>query len=147
MEAKTGRLSAPKAKAALDEAVTNRDAASGVLVFDGAADAPLGGRHYGVWPGGNFVAVLDAESLIPLALEVACRQARELAIASVDGATALDAKWLIERCDQVSKVIDEAREIANGANAAQRGVDRVKSATRGRQDAIELLDEIKQNAA
>jgi hypothetical protein len=148
VEAKTGRLSAPKAKAALEEAIGNREATSGVLVFDGVGDAPLGGRHYGCWNGGRFVAVLDSDELNPLALEVACRQARELAISSVDGETALDAKWLIERCDAVGAVVEQAREILNGANAAQRGVDRIKVAyERLRGEALAVLDEIKQKAA
>jgi hypothetical protein len=46
IEAKTGKLTAADARRELDAAIKNRGAAAGVLVFDGVADAPLGGRSY-----------------------------------------------------------------------------------------------------
>jgi hypothetical protein len=46
VEAKTGRLSARRAQAALDESLANREALAAVLVFDSPQDAPLGGRRF-----------------------------------------------------------------------------------------------------
>lgn len=125
IEVKTGRLTRPKAQAVLKEAVENRDASAGILVFDDLADAPLGGRQFGCYPGGRFFVVLDSEELNSLALEVAYHQARALAVASVDGDAGIDAKWLISQCDAIAKLIEQAREIKNGANAARRGLERV----------------------
>lgn len=41
IEVKTGKLTGPKAQAVLKDAIENRDAPAGILVFDDVADAPL----------------------------------------------------------------------------------------------------------
>lgn len=90
VEAKTGKLTRPKAQQALKEAIENREAAAAVLVFDDTGDAPLCGRSYGCYPDRKFIAVFDPKNLNPLALEVACLQARQLAIASLSGDRGID---------------------------------------------------------
>jgi hypothetical protein len=148
IEVKTGKLTGPKAHAALKDAVENRDASAGILVFDGVEDAPLGGRRFGCFPGGRYFVVLDSDDLDPLALEVAYHQARAVAVASVDGEAGIDAKWLIEQCDGIAKLIEQAREIKNGANAARRGLDKVDSGYEElRTEALLILDEIKGKVA
>ena len=144
IEVKTGKLTGPKAHAALTEAVENRDSPAGILVFDDVEDAPLGGRRFGCFPGGRYFVVLDSEDLDPLALEVAYHQARAAAVASVDGDAGIDAKWLIEQCDAIAKLIERAREINNGANAARRGLDKVDASYKElRTEALVILDAIK----
>jgi hypothetical protein len=83
VEAKTGPLTASEAKRELETAISNRSAVAGVIVFDDLADARLGGRSFMPHGDGRFTAVLDIETGLPLALEVACREARAAAIASV----------------------------------------------------------------
>src|SRR5205823_2971351 len=104
LEVKTGKLTAPKAQLALDDAITNREATAGILLFDDKEDAPLRGRRFACYPNGKFVVVFDPDDSDTLALEVAYHQARNLAIAGVDGETHLDAKWLVERCDRVAQL-------------------------------------------
>jgi len=145
VEAKTGKLSRPKAHQALDEAMENREAAASVLVFDGAGDAPLGGRGYGCYPAGKFIVVFDPENPNPLALEVACLQARQIAIASLTARDqGFDSPWLSERCEEIGRIIEAGREIRNGANAARRGLDRIDAGYEQlRSEALAVLDEIK----
>jgi hypothetical protein len=127
VEAKTGRLTAPKSAEALQDARRNREAAAAILVFDDIEDAQsvLGGRQYSQRPDGDFVVVLDPEELSPLALEVACRQARALAIASLESETAVDGQWLAEQCDRIGKLIDTAGAIKTGTKSARRSLDRI----------------------
>jgi hypothetical protein len=148
IEVKTGKLTGPKAHAALKDAVENRDAPAGILVFDDVEDAPLGGRRFGCFPGSRYFVVLDSDDLDALALEVAYHQARAAAAASVDGEAGIDAKWLIEQCDGIAKLVEQAREIKNGANAARRGLDKVDSAYEElRTEALVILDEIRAKVA
>lgn len=142
-EAKTGRLTRPKAQQALKEAIENREAAAAVLVFDDTSDAPLGGRSYGCYPDRKFIAVFDSEDPNPLALEVACLQARQLAIASLSSDRGIDSRWLSEQCEQLGKIIEAGREIKNGANAARRGLDRIDAGYEQlRSEALVVLDDI-----
>ena len=148
VEAKTGKLTSPKARQALEDAIENRDACAGLLVFDDVADAPTRGRRYASYPSGRFVVVFDPDDDQTLALEVAYHQARAIAIASVDGELRLDARWLVEQCDRVAAIIEQAREIKNGANAARRGLDRVDASyAQLRAEALAVLEEIKNTAA
>ena len=147
VEAKTGKLSGPKSHEALETAMANRDAQAGVLVFDGAEDAPLGGRHYLAYPDGKLIAVLDEEHGT-LAFEIACAQARLLAIASVAPKGAIDAKWLVAQCDRLTKLIEDAIDIKRGSAAARRGLDKVDHAYDDlREQANLLLDEIRSKLA
>jgi hypothetical protein len=66
----------------------------------------------------------------------------------VDGEAVIDAKWLIEQCDGIAKLIEQAREIRTGANAARRGLDKVDAAYEAlRSQALLILDEIKAKVA
>jgi hypothetical protein len=144
VEAKTGKLTSPKAQQALADALENREALAAILVFDDVPDAPLGGRQYGCYRDGKFVVVFDPENPNPLALEVACLQARALAIASLEGDSGIDTHWLSEQCERLSKIVEAGREIKNGANAARRGLDRIDAGyDQLRSEALAVLDEIK----
>jgi hypothetical protein len=144
VEAKTGKLSGPRAIKALDSGIRNREAVAGVLVFDSVDDAPLGGRSFCSYPGGRFIVVLDRQDLNPLALEVACRAAHDVACASVAMQGELDQAWLTEQCSQIAAVIERARDIRAGSNAVRRGADKIDRAYEAlRSEALSLLDEIK----
>jgi hypothetical protein len=150
IEAKTGRLTSPKAGEELEAALSNRGAAAAILVFDDVEDAQsvLAGRRYGQRSANTFVVVLDPEDGNALALEVALQQARAVALASLDEKCELDGAWLTEQCDRLAGVIDAASAIKNGANAARRGLDKV-DASYGqlRSEALAVLEEIKERLA
>ena len=126
VEAKTGRLSGPKARKALEASIKSRAAAACVLVFDDASDAPLNGRSYCPYPDGRFIVVFDQKEQDPLALEVACRQARAIAIASIESDEGIDVGWLDEQCGQLATIVDKAKDIKLGTNAAKRGLETVE---------------------
>ncbi|HLG09551.1 MAG TPA: hypothetical protein VI409_12860, partial [Gaiellaceae bacterium] len=126
VEAKTGPLNAAAAKRELEAAITNRGAVAGVLVFDGLDDAPLGGRSYMPHADGRFSAVLDLENGIPLAFEVACREARLAAIASVHPEGRLDPAWLQSRCNRLCEVIEEASAILRSVSGIERATREIR---------------------
>ena len=147
IEAKTGKLSGPKTHEAIKEAIANRGAQAGILVFDGAEDAPLRGRHYMAYPDGEIVAVLDEDNGT-LAFEVACIQARLFAIGKVAAAGKVDAKWIVAQCDRLSQVIEQANTIKRGSAAARRGLETVDGGYKElREQALIVLEEIKAKLA
>ncbi len=147
VEVKTGPLRAAEAKRELEAAITNRAAAAGVLVFDAIADAPLGGRTYMPHGDGRFTAVLDLENEAPLAFEVACRQARLTAIASVRPEGQLEKAWVRSECNRLCEIIEEASAILGNVSAVERGAADIRARyTQMRGDALELLDEIRRRA-
>lgn len=146
VEAKTGRLSAPKVAEELEEARANREAAAAIIVFDDVEDAQsvLGGRHFGQRPGADFVVVADPDEWSPLALEVACRHARALAIASLEPDVVLEGRWLEEQCDRMAGLIEAARDIKTNTKQARRGLDRIDERyDQLREEALLVLDGIK----
>lgn len=146
VEAKTGKLTAPKTREAVESAQRNRGAAAAVIVFDGVGDAPLNGRHFGQYGQDKFVVVFDSDEFDPLALEVACRHARAIALASIKRDDTVDAKWLLEQCRRLSALIESGRDIRNGANAARRGLDKVDASyAQLRSEALAVIDEITKN--
>jgi len=145
IDAKTGRLSGPKAQEALDETVANREAQGGILVFDSAADAPMGGRNFCPYADNRFIAVFDAEQRDPLALEVACRQARTVALAALTTSSALDSAWLGEQCELLIGIVESARDVKLGSAAAKRGLIKVDAAyERLRDDALAVISAIQE---
>jgi hypothetical protein len=147
VEGKTGKLSAPKAREALKEAIVNRDAHAGILVFDGVDDAPLGGRRYLAHPDGRIIVVLDDEAGT-LAFEIACSQARIVALNAIAADGAVDGKWLVSQCDKLTQLIEKASEIKRGTAAARRGLDKVDAGYDDlRQEALELIEDIKGRVA
>ncbi len=147
VEEKTGKLSGPKAQAALKEAIANRGAHAGILVFDGVEDAPLNGRRYMAYPDGRICVVLDDE-YGALAFEIACVQARLVALAAVSADGTIDPKWLGAQCDRITQVIEKAVDIKRGSAAARRGLDKVDGAYEElRADALRLLDEVRERLA
>jgi hypothetical protein len=126
VEAKTGKLTRPKSMAELDAAARNRDAVAGVLVFDGAADAPLGGRRYADFPDGRFIVVLDADDPDALSLDVACRQARFIAVLASRSDATVSADWIEEQCTALRSLLDEAHEIQTGLAMTRRGTAKIE---------------------
>lgn len=144
VEAKTGKLSGPKARAELEEAIKNRDACAGILVFDGVEDAPLRGRRYLAYPNGRIACVLEPDG-DKLAFEIACQQARLFALATLESEGAIDAKWLHAQSDQLCSLIEEAAKIKRNTATIRRSADAIDSSYQHlRDEALALLDQIKQ---
>lgn len=144
VEEKTGKLSGPKAQAALKEAIENRDAHAGILVFDGVEDAPLNGRRYMAYPDGRICVVLDQEGGT-LPFEIACVQARLFALATVSADGRINAKWLTAQCDRITETVEKAIQIKQGSAAARRGLDKVDTAYQElRGDLLRLVEEVRE---
>jgi hypothetical protein len=147
VEAKTGPLSATTAKRELNSAMQNRGAAAGVLVFDSLGDAPLGGRCYLPHGDGRFTAVLDATDGSPLAFEVACREARLAALASVQAEGKLDSTWLQAQCDRMCEVIEAASALLRSVSRIERGASDIRHQYQEmRTQALALIDETRDRA-
>lgn len=129
IEAKTGKLYRPAAFRELESGIVNREAEAGVIVFDEIADAPLGGREFGSMSDRMFVAVLDKNTLHPLALEAACRFARGLAVErGGDAATQLDSAWLAEQVEALRSIIEASRPVRSGLGIIRNGVSKTEDA-------------------
>jgi hypothetical protein len=118
-----------------------------ILVFDGIADAPLGGRSFMPHGDGRFTAVLDVENGAPLAFEVACRQARLVAIASVRPEGQLDKGWVLTECNRLCEIVEEANAILGSVSTVERGAGEIRERyTKMRRDALTLIDQIRARA-
>ncbi len=147
VEAKTGELNAAQSKRELKTAIRNRGAAAGVLVFDGLADAPLGGRSYLPHGDGRFTAVLDVEDAIPLAFEVACREARLAALATVQAEGKLDPSWVQGHCNRLCDAVEEASGMLRSLSSIERGAEEARGYyTRMRKQVLALIDELRERA-
>jgi hypothetical protein len=147
IEAKTGPLTAASAKREVETAIRNRGAAAGVLVFDGVNDAPLGGRSYMPHGDRRFTAVLDLEDGIPLAFEVACREARLAAVASAHAEGKLDPAFLQSQCNRICEVIEDASAMLRSVSGIERGADEIRDRyTQMREQAFALIDEMRERA-
>jgi hypothetical protein len=147
IEAKTGQLKTAEAKRELETAIKNRGAAAGVLVFDGLDDAPLGGRSYLPHGDGRFTAVLDRDHGIPLAFEVACREARLAAIATARAEGELDKGWLLEECNHLCEIVEEASKILRSVSTVERGANEIRERyVLMRREALELVDQMRKQA-
>ncbi len=148
VEAKTGPLAAAAAKRELETAIRNRGATAGVLVFDGLADAPLGGRSYLPHGDGRFTAVFDVEDGISLAFEVACRQARLTALATVHAEGNLDPAWVEGHCNRVCEAVEEASAMLRSLSSIERGAEEARGYyTQMRKQVLALIDELRERAA
>ncbi len=147
VEVKTGPLNAAAAKRELEGAIRNRGAAAGVLVFDGLADAPLGGRSYLPHGDGRFTAVFDAEDGIPIAFEVACREARLAAIATVQTEGKLEPAWVQSHCNRICEAVEEASGMLRSIGGIERGAEEIRSHyTQMRKQLLTLIDELRERA-
>ena len=147
VEAKTGPLSAAAAKRELETAIRNRGAAAGVLVFDGVADAPLGGRSYLPHCDGRFMAVFDLDDGLPLAFEVACREARLAALATVQVEGKLEPSRVQAHCNRVCEAVEEASGMLRSIGGIERGAEEARGYyTQMRKQVLALIDELRECA-
>jgi len=144
VEAKARALSSPAALRELDQAMANREAQAGILVFAASDIAPLKGRAIRIYPGHRIVVVLDRESADPLALQIACAVARAFVLGSTsERVTDIDTARLEDHMERLAAVIDEAKAVARGVTAARKGIGQIDVAyTKLRNDAMAILSEM-----
>jgi hypothetical protein len=129
VESKFRRLGIQAALAELDRAIDNREAEAGIMVFARANDAPLQGRSLRIFPGNRIVVVFDNADPDRLPLEVACHFARAVVLAEQDdGEEAVACEVIAEQVGRLTEIIEEARAIRRGVNAARKGIDHVDDA-------------------
>jgi hypothetical protein len=142
VEAKCRKLGARAALNELDRAMENREAEAGILVFASVEDAPLKGRSMRLYPGNRILAVFDPSAPETLPLETACHLARALAIKTA-GDEEFNVMSLSETIGRLTEVLEDAKAIKRGVNAARKGIDQVDSAYEQlRLDALSLITEI-----
>jgi hypothetical protein len=97
---------------------------------------------------GRFTAVLEIETGIPLALEVAAREARTAAIASVVAAEGqLDPAWVQSHCNRLCEAVEEASGILRSVGAVERAARDIRGRyTQMRAEALGLIDELRERA-
>ena len=111
------------------------------------ADAPLGGRCYLPHGDGRFTAVFDVEDGIPLAFEVACREARLAVLATVQAEGKLDPTWVQSQCNRICEVVEEASTMLRSLSAIERNAGAVRDYfTQMRKQILELIDELREQA-
>ncbi len=117
------RLKAKDALAYLAEAMSNRQAEAGIVVF--ATPTPALDRPIRVYPGNRILALFDKEDPQPLALEIACQLARTLALnAGQDGQ--LNAGLLARRLQRLMEIIERSRGIQTSVEQARRALDTIE---------------------
>jgi hypothetical protein len=133
-EAKNQRLSMAAAEAELDDAMSNRAADVGVLVFAAQSQAPLHGKPLRILPR-NRLMVVWSPGGDNLALEMAAQLARALArhVAEDRGGT-LNRRVLAGRLERLITIIESAQDIERGLDGARTGLEKA-------QDAYELMRE------
>lgn len=129
IEAKCRKLSLKAALAELDGAKLNREADAAILVFSSTENAPTHGSLFRAYSGNRIIVVIDADEPDPLALRVACAFARGCVLHQIDATSeTTDVAQLREHVDRLTKILDEARGIIRGTNAAKKGIEQVESA-------------------
>jgi hypothetical protein len=124
-ESKCRALGLRAALRELDRAMANREAEAGVMVFASHDHAPMKGRSLRIYHGNRILVVFDREDENPLALEAAAQIARTAALATVGtaGTESVDVETIAEELNRLTEVLEEARAIKKGVNAARRGID------------------------
>lgn len=96
---------------------------------------------------GRFTTVLDVENGAPLAFEVACRQARLAAIASVRPEGVLEKGWVLSECNRLCDVVEGASAMLGSVSTVERGATEIRERyTQMRRDALVLIDEMRARA-
>ena len=95
----------------------------------------------------RFTAVLDLDEGIPLAFEVACREARLAALATMRSEGQLDPVWLQSQCNRLCEVVEEASSILRSVSTVERGAGEIRERyTQMRKQALALIDEMRERA-
>ena len=124
VEAKDRKLSVRQTLDELARAMSNREATVGIIAFARTDEAPMRTSPLRLYPANRLVAVFDPDEDGPLALEVACEFARGLALSKLDHEhPELDAEGIAKDLEHLTTVLEDARCIKRGLNAAHKGLD------------------------
>ena len=96
---------------------------------------------------GRFTAVLDLDSGSSLGFEVACHEARRMAITSVRLEGQLDKSWVLGECNRLCEIVEEASAILSGVSTVERGATEIRDRySRLRRDALQVIDGMRARA-
>ncbi len=144
VECKNQKLSFKKTAEQLDQAVDNRDAAVGILVFSSEAKTPARGPLVRLGPS-RYAVVYDPESADTLALKVAYQLARTdlIAAASADGESQIDPELLAQKVQEARTLLDQVSQIKRGISTARNGLDKAESSLLSmKENLLRTLDEL-----
>lgn len=144
VEAKDRRLNVRQTLDELERAMSNREAGVGIIAFARADQAPMRGRPLRLYPDNRLIAVFDPDEDGPLALEVACEFARGLALSALGHEQPeMDGDGIAKDLERLTTVIEDARSIKRGLNAAYKGLDAADSGYEQlRQQAFAVVSDI-----
>ena len=126
------------------EAVENRDAAVGILVFSSEAKTPAGGPLVRLAPS-RYAVVYDPDTADTLALKVAYQLARTdmLTAASDNDDTQIDPELLAQKVQEARTLLDQVTQVKRGISTARNGLDKAESSLVSmKENLLRTLDEI-----
>jgi hypothetical protein len=144
VECKNQQLSFKKTAEQLDQAVENRDAAVGILVFSSETKTPVGGPLVRLGPS-RYAVVYDPDSADTLALKVAYQLARTdvLAAASGNGESQIDPELLAQKVQEARTLLDQVSQVKRGISTARNGLNKAESSVVSmKENLLRTLDEI-----
>lgn len=122
-EAKTGRLSRPKAVEELDRARAERDADFAVLVVPTEEQSPAGLRPLREYNGDKLIVCFDPDDGSTLALEVAYALARARVLLRRGDADGVDTGKLAELVERAAGALDDARKVKLSLTGARTSIE------------------------
>ncbi|MEA2398563.1 MAG: hypothetical protein QOK25_2119, partial [Thermoleophilaceae bacterium] len=127
IEAKTGKLSKPKAFEELDRGMRERDADFGVLVVPADDRLPAKTRALREYNGDKLLVAYDPEADGGLALEVAYSLARARVTMARSEGEGLDTAALRDTVERALGVMEDVRKIKLQLTGAKTGIDSARS--------------------
>ena len=122
-EAKDSRLSAPKAREVLDDAMRERDADFAVLVVPSEEEIPARMQQLREYNGDKLVVTLDPEDEVPLALAVGYRLARARVLMARSSGEGIDAGAVREAVERALHTMEEVRKVKGQLTGAKTSID------------------------
>lgn len=136
-------MTSVKALAELDQAMENRGATVGVLVFANPAQAPMSSKSLRWFPGNRLLVIWDNHNVGDLALEIAAQFARSLAISAETNDAKLSRRGFADRFGRLIGIIESANSIKRRISSARIGLDAAEAAYEAmRDDALGVLYEL-----
>jgi hypothetical protein len=94
---------------------------------------------------GRFTAVLDLETGFLFAFEVACKEARAVAIASLRSEGVLEPAWLQPQCSRLYDIVEDGSKMMKSLGTVERGAAEIRACyPEMRRKALSVIDEIRE---
>jgi hypothetical protein len=126
-EAKTAKLSRPKALEELDEALQQRDASFAVLVVPNDDKVPAKMRQLREYNGDKLIVTFDPETDGPVALELAYSLARARVLMSKSEADGIDASAVRHTVERALNSMEQVRRVKSQLTGAKTSIDNAQA--------------------